>query len=77
MVERHQMVTGTSEDGAEFASMDGVYVQEQTADQWTILLDLEHANVESLEAAGLTNTSTAPVTLEELFVARMKGMVQK
>jgi ABC-2 type transport system ATP-binding protein len=73
LVERFRMVHCSSTNGAAPKSIRGVYVQQQDGNRWRLLVDTQQNPVESLGAKGMTNITAAPVTLEEMFVAMVKG----
>lgn len=73
LVERFKMVDCVSTNGAHAQQLDGVWVQRKDGDRWRLLLDTKTNAIDRLHAHGMTDVSTAPVTLEELFVALVKG----
>jgi len=51
----------------------GIFVQRRDGQRWRVLVDLQRASLEKLQALGVTLVAEAPVTLEELFVALGKA----
>ncbi|MDZ4857513.1 MAG: ABC transporter ATP-binding protein [Candidatus Hydrogenedentes bacterium] len=72
LVERFKMVDCLTSNGARPQQFEGVWVQRQEGERWRVLLDTQTNAVDRLHAHGMSDISTAPVTLEELFVALMK-----
>ncbi|MBI5095920.1 MAG: ABC transporter ATP-binding protein [Candidatus Hydrogenedentes bacterium] len=73
LVERFKMVHCVSTNGTTPGGFPGVYVQKQDGARWRILIDTKENALDRLSAQGMTDITTAPVTLEELFVALVKG----
>ncbi len=60
-------------DGFRHETLAGVTVLNQDGDRWRLLVDTKEDPVNRLEAAGATDIATAPVTLEDLFIALVQG----
>jgi ABC-2 type transport system ATP-binding protein len=73
LVERFKMIDCVTNNGARPQQFEGVWMQRKDGERWRLLLDTKTNAVERLNAHGMMDISTAPVTLEELFVALMKG----
>ncbi len=74
LIERFRMADYTATNGATPRDIPGVYVQRQDGDRWRVLLDTQQDTAAALEARGLQEVSSSPVTLEELFVALVKDI---
>ena len=72
LIERYRMVDCISANGQQPKSANGLVVQQHEGNRWRLLVDHTQHPVETLEAQGLTDISTTPVTLEELFVGLVK-----
>lgn len=72
LVERFAMVDCTSDNGAMPENIQGVYVQRKDENRWRLLADSAHNVLEVLKERGMTDITTTPVTLEELFIALVK-----
>ena len=70
---RFRIVDLVVPDTVRVADHPGVLVQRQDGQRWRLLLDLQHAPPQRLQALGATVVADAPVTLEELFVAVGRG----
>jgi len=75
LVERFKMVDCVAANGARPHEVGGVWVQKLEGSRWRLLLDTQSNAEVHLMASGVTVDATAPVTLEELFVALMKENV--
>lgn len=73
LINRFRMVDCAIPDGKAPAAIPGVYPQEQRGNRWRMLVDLSSGGMSALLALGATDLADAPVTLEELFVALVKG----
>jgi ABC-2 type transport system ATP-binding protein len=73
LVERFKMIDCISPNGARPGSMPGVYVQRHEGERWRLMLDTRSNALDVLRSEGVTEISTAPVTLEELFIALVKS----
>ena len=69
IIARHRLVDFVSDQADRISYQPGVFVQQQDANRWRVLLDLKLASLEWLRDIGATGITAAPVTLEELFVA--------
>jgi len=69
IIARHRLVDFVSDQADRISYQPGVFVQQQDANRWRVLLDLKLASLEWLREIGATSITAAPVTLEELFVA--------
>ncbi|MBN2128066.1 MAG: hypothetical protein JW741_01155, partial [Sedimentisphaerales bacterium] len=72
LVERFCMVDCTANNGAKPDSYPGIRVQERDGDRCRLLLDTAQITPETLADHGITDITTTPLTLEELFVALVK-----
>ena len=72
LVERFLMVDCRPGDGDAMAGIPGVRVQERGGDRWRLLVDTSDGAMARLEAAGASDITAGPVTLEELFVALVR-----
>ena len=72
LVERFRMVDCIAANGANPASIAGVYVQKHEGNRWRVLVDVADNALDRLQAQGVTDVVTTPVTLEELFVGLVK-----
>ncbi|MCC6155718.1 MAG: hypothetical protein IT367_18260 [Candidatus Hydrogenedentes bacterium] len=50
-----------------------MWVQRKDGDRWRLLLDTKSNAIDRLNAHGMSEVTSAPVTLEELFVGLMKA----
>lgn len=73
LVERFRMVDAVAANPKFQTPIPGVYVQRSDNSHWRMLIDLEQDPIERLKAAGMSDINTAPVSLEELFVALVRG----
>lgn len=73
LVERFKMVDCVTTNGARPQQFEGVWVQRKDGDRWRILLDTKSNAIDRLHAHGMADITSAPVTLEELFVGLMKA----
>ena len=71
LVERFKMVDCVTTNGARPQQFDGVWVQRKDGDRWRLLLDTKSNAIDRLHAHGMSDITSAPVTLEELFVGLM------
>lgn len=67
-----RMVDFMTRENVDLARMEGCYVQKREDNRWRVLLDTRRQPLASLEAKGIHQLSTAPVSLEDLFVALAK-----
>jgi len=73
VIGRFRMVDCIAAAGTSVAGQAGVFVQHQEGARWRVLLDLQRASMEWLQARGVTLVADTPVTLEELFIALGKA----
>jgi ABC-2 type transport system ATP-binding protein len=66
---RFRMVDLVVPPDLRMADQPGVFVQQRSGPRSRVLVDLERAPIDRLQALGVTPVADAPVTLEELFVA--------
>lgn len=67
VVERYQMIDFISDQ--DFVPTPGFFVQKHDRDRWQALVDTRQHNLDAMAARGARQLSSAPVTLEDLFVA--------
>ncbi|MGV3772508.1 MAG: ABC transporter ATP-binding protein [Verrucomicrobiales bacterium] len=72
IVERFQMVDLESESSTDLCHQPGIYPQFHDRNRWRVLADRAKAPVDWIQSRGARQISTAPVSLEELFVALSK-----
>ena len=70
IVERYRMVDFVYSNGQ--IPLKGVFVQERSGQHVRALMDMKSEQMNWLKTMGATEITTAPVTLEELFVALVK-----
>ncbi|MBX7257406.1 MAG: ABC transporter ATP-binding protein [Candidatus Hydrogenedentes bacterium] len=73
LVERFRIVDFVTDNGAAPKPVRGAYIQRRGDRRWRILVDTQEEAIERIRAQGFSDVSTAPVTLEELFVGLVKG----
>ncbi len=73
LINRFRMVDCAIPDGKAPTGIPGVYPQEQRGNRWRLLVDISSDPIARIETLGATDVADAPVTLEELFVALVKG----
>jgi hypothetical protein len=66
-VERFQMIDFESD--RDFEPSPGFFLQKHEKDRWQALVDTRQHDLDSLTARGARRLSSAPVTLEDVFVA--------
>jgi ABC-type multidrug transport system ATPase subunit len=69
VIARFRMVDLVAPENLRIAEHPGVFVQRRDGQRWRVLLDLQRASLQALQALGATLVGDAPVTLEDLFVA--------
>ena len=72
IVSRFRLVDFLAAEDFTPAAIAGVFVQEQQADRWRVLMDIEGPALEQVKARGASEIAASPVTLEDLFVGLMK-----
>jgi ABC-2 type transport system ATP-binding protein len=69
IIERFQMVDFEAEVGSDFRNQPGIYPQLNERNRWRVLVDGATTSMARIQSRGARQISTAPVTLEELFIA--------
>ncbi len=72
IVERYKLVDFHSPDGFNPENITGIFVQEQQENRWRVMMDMQGEALDQIKALGATDISTAPVTLEDIFVALVR-----
>ncbi len=77
LVERFRMVDCIAPNGQILTDAPGLRVQKRDGNRWRVLCDQAPdkgtpSGIDQLQAAGFTDITATPVTLEELFVALVK-----
>lgn len=73
MVDRFRLIDFTGGNGSLPDGIPGLHMQERSTDRGRALVDLQTDAREQLKARGATELSVSPVSLEDLFVALVKG----
>jgi len=69
LMERFKSVDFVTESGSAFTPPEGLFVQKHEDNRWQTLVDTQKASLEFLTERGARQVTTAPVTLEDVFVA--------
>ena len=73
LVERFRTVECIMPDSVSLETVPGVRVLRREGGRWRLLADLRHNPLQSLDSMGAKEAETAPVTLEELFLALVRS----
>lgn len=73
IVERYKMVDLRCETRDALPKIEGVLQQSRSDDRVRALVDTESVALDWMKAAGVEEVGSTPVTLEELFIALVKG----
>jgi ABC-2 type transport system ATP-binding protein len=73
VISRFRIVDVVAPETVRVGTHPGVFVQRRDGQRWRVLVDLQRASLDRLQALGVTLVADTPVTLEELFVALGKA----
>src|SRR5712692_1881730 len=73
VVERFRLIDFITADGLEFPPTAGFFVQKHERNRWQALVDTRQNSLETIAARGAQQISSTRVTLEDLFVALVRG----
>ncbi len=73
LLERFRTVDCSLNGSPPPTQLPGIRVLEHKGERWRLLADLEQDAVAQLKESGATDIAETPVTLEELFIALVKG----